>query len=196
MRCGRPVSTDDAGRLHERQRSVAAIQDARRIGRSAPRRERHHVGRRRPHAGDLLVAGHRRPAVVTDIGSAMDLFATAAQARRRRAAGRSRHRRRRSAGAADRHRSESARMLFYYSDSELRAVRKGAYKAHFITSGAYGDGESAPSTTRRFCSTSPKIPASITTSPRCTRTSWPISSRKPTAHRKTVRRPSRCSMNC
>jgi arylsulfatase A-like enzyme len=31
--------------------------------------------------------------------------------------------------------------LFYYWDSELRAVRKGAYKAHFITSGAYGDGE-------------------------------------------------------
>jgi arylsulfatase A len=31
--------------------------------------------------------------------------------------------------------------LFYYSDSELRAVRKGAYKAHFITSGAYGEGE-------------------------------------------------------
>jgi arylsulfatase A-like enzyme len=30
--------------------------------------------------------------------------------------------------------------LFYYWDSELRAVRKGVYKAHFITSGAYGDG--------------------------------------------------------
>jgi arylsulfatase A-like enzyme len=32
-------------------------------------------------------------------------------------------------------------MLFYYWDSELRAVRKGAYKAHFITSGAYGEGD-------------------------------------------------------
>jgi uncharacterized sulfatase len=31
--------------------------------------------------------------------------------------------------------------LFYYSGSELRAVRKGRYKAHFITSGAYGWGE-------------------------------------------------------
>ena len=31
--------------------------------------------------------------------------------------------------------------LFYYWDSELRAVRKGNYKAHFITSGAYGEGE-------------------------------------------------------
>ena len=32
------------------------------------------------------------------------------------------------------------RMLFYYWDSELRAVRKANYKAHFITSGAYGEG--------------------------------------------------------
>jgi uncharacterized sulfatase len=31
--------------------------------------------------------------------------------------------------------------LFYYWDSELRAVRKGRYKAHFITSGAYGEGD-------------------------------------------------------
>jgi uncharacterized sulfatase len=30
--------------------------------------------------------------------------------------------------------------LFYYWDSELRAVRRGKYKAHFITSGAYGEG--------------------------------------------------------
>jgi arylsulfatase A-like enzyme len=32
-------------------------------------------------------------------------------------------------------------MNFYYWDNELRAVRKGDYKAHFITSGAYGEGE-------------------------------------------------------
>jgi arylsulfatase A-like enzyme len=31
--------------------------------------------------------------------------------------------------------------LFYYWDSELRAVRKDKYKAHFITSGAYDDPE-------------------------------------------------------
>jgi len=31
--------------------------------------------------------------------------------------------------------------LFYYWDSELRAVRKGRYKVHFITSGSYGEGE-------------------------------------------------------
>jgi arylsulfatase A len=30
--------------------------------------------------------------------------------------------------------------LFYYWDSELRAIRNGRYKAHFITSGAYGEG--------------------------------------------------------
>jgi len=30
--------------------------------------------------------------------------------------------------------------VFYYADDELRAVRKGAYKAHFVTSGAYGIG--------------------------------------------------------
>jgi len=85
--------------------------------------------------------GTVRPSVVTDIGSAMDLFVTAA----------------RLAGAeppADRTidgvdlrapltgTGKSPRqMLFYYWDSELRAVRKGAYKAHFITSGAYGEGD-------------------------------------------------------
>jgi arylsulfatase A len=85
--------------------------------------------------------GTIKPGVVTDVGSAMDLLVTAA----------------RLAGAAppgDRpidgvdlgavltgggH--APARTLFYYWDSELRAVRKGPWKAHFITSGAYGDGE-------------------------------------------------------
>jgi arylsulfatase A-like enzyme len=82
-----------------------------------------------------------RPGVVTGIGSGLDLLATFASL----------------AGAtlpADRPidsvdlsaaltgvgpspRSE----LFYYWDSELRAVRKGQYKAHFITSGAYDDPE-------------------------------------------------------
>jgi arylsulfatase A-like enzyme len=31
--------------------------------------------------------------------------------------------------------------LFYYWDNELRAIRKGNFKAHFITSGAYDDPE-------------------------------------------------------
>ncbi len=85
--------------------------------------------------------GTVRPSVVTEMGSAMDLFVTAAKL----------------AGAdvpADRvidgldlrapltGSGPSPRdMLFYYWDSELRAVRKGKYKAHFITSGAYGEGE-------------------------------------------------------
>jgi arylsulfatase A-like enzyme len=85
--------------------------------------------------------GTVRPATVTDIGSAMDLFVTAAKL----------------AGAevpSDRvidgvdlrapltgSGPSPRQLLFYYSDSELRAVRKGPYKAHFITSGAYGEGE-------------------------------------------------------
>ncbi len=85
--------------------------------------------------------GTVRPAVVTDIGSAMDLFATAADLSG-------------AAPPADRVLDgvslraplqgtgpSPRRTLFYYWDDELRAVRKGAYKAHFITSGAYGDGQ-------------------------------------------------------
>ncbi len=84
--------------------------------------------------------GTIKPTVVTDIGSAMDLFTTAGLL----------------AGAAiptDREidgvdlrapllgTGPSPRQtLFYYADNELRAVRKGAYKAHFITSGAFGIG--------------------------------------------------------
>ena len=84
--------------------------------------------------------GTVRPAVVSDMASAMDLFVTAA----------------RLAGAAvptDRAIDgidlsaplrgtgpSPRRLLFYYWDSELRAVRKGNFKAHFITSGAYGEG--------------------------------------------------------
>ena len=84
--------------------------------------------------------GTIKPRVVTDIGSAMDLFTTAGLL----------------AGAAlptDRvidgvdlraplmGTGPSPRtMLFYYADNELRAVRKGGFKAHFITSGAYGLG--------------------------------------------------------
>jgi arylsulfatase A len=81
------------------------------------------------------------PAVVTDIASAMDLFTTAASL---------------SGGhvpadraidgvdltAALRGSGPSPRtLLYYYWDNELRAVRKGRYKAHFITSDSYGNGE-------------------------------------------------------
>src|SRR5882672_5646983 len=85
--------------------------------------------------------GTVRPSVVTDLGSAMDLFVTAA----------------RLGGAelpTDRPIDgvdlrgpligggpSPRRVLFYYWDNELRAIRKDAFKAHFITSGAYGQGE-------------------------------------------------------
>jgi arylsulfatase A len=85
--------------------------------------------------------GTVRPSVVTEMASAMDLFVTAAKL----------------AGAeppADRPIDgvdlsaplrgtgpSPRRLLFYYWDSELRAIRKGDYKAHFITSGAYGEGD-------------------------------------------------------
>ena len=80
------------------------------------------------------------PAVVTDIGSAMDLFTTAG-----RLAGAAIPSDREIDGvdltAALRGTAHSPRhSLFYYWDSELRAIRKGPYKAHFITSGAYGIG--------------------------------------------------------
>jgi arylsulfatase A len=85
--------------------------------------------------------GTVRPGVVSGMGSGLDLVATAAAL----------------AGAtlpADRlldsvdlsgtlkSAAPSPRgELFFYWDSELRAVRKGRYKAHFITSGAYGEGQ-------------------------------------------------------
>jgi arylsulfatase A len=85
--------------------------------------------------------GTVRPSVVTDIGSAMDLFATAAKLggadlpNDRVIDGVDLHARLTGSGPSPR------RVLFYYWDNELRAVRKGPYKAHFITSGAYGAGE-------------------------------------------------------
>ena len=81
------------------------------------------------------------PAVVTEIGSELDLFVTAAKL-----AGAEPPRDRVIDGVDLRGALTASgrvppRALFYYWDNELRAVRKGAYKAHFITSGAYGDGE-------------------------------------------------------
>jgi len=82
-----------------------------------------------------------KPSVVTDIGSEMDLFATAAAL-----AGAALPSDRVIDGVDLRARltgsgSNPNRVLFYYWDNELRAVRKGNYKAHFITSGAYNEGE-------------------------------------------------------
>jgi uncharacterized sulfatase len=85
--------------------------------------------------------GTLRPGTVTDIGSGLDLLATAAAL-----AGAELPRDRRLdslnlmpalMGTGPSPRTE----FFYYWDSELRAVRNGRYKLHFITSGAYGEGE-------------------------------------------------------
>jgi len=85
--------------------------------------------------------GTVRPGVVTDVGSAMDLFVTGAKL-----AGAELPSDRVIDGVDLRARLKGSgpvppRTLFYYWDDELRAVRKGAYKAHFITSGSYGEGE-------------------------------------------------------
>lgn len=85
--------------------------------------------------------GTIKPSVVTDIGSEMDVFATAAAL-----AGAALPSDRVIDGVDLRARltgsgSNPNRVLFYYWDNELRAVRKGNYKAHFITSGAYNEGE-------------------------------------------------------
>jgi arylsulfatase A len=119
--------------------------------------------------------GTVRPSVVTDIGSAMDLFMTAAKlAGAEPPSDRiidSFDLRPRLIGTAP----SPRRMLFYYWDNELRAVRKGPYKAHFITSGAYGEGESRrehnppllfnvaedPSERRDIAATHPDIVADI-----------------------------------
>jgi len=85
--------------------------------------------------------GTVRPATVTDIASSMDVFVTAAKLAGaeppgdRVIDGVDLGPRLTGAGPSGRH------MLFYYWDNELRAVRKDAYKAHFITGGAYGEGE-------------------------------------------------------
>jgi len=85
--------------------------------------------------------GTVKPGVVTGMGSGLDLLATAASlAGAKTPADRSIDGIDLSAvlrGTASSPRDE----LFYYWDSELRAVRKGKYKAHFVTSGAYGEGQ-------------------------------------------------------
>jgi len=85
--------------------------------------------------------GTVRPGVVTGIGSGLDLLATAASlAGARVPADRpidSIDLTAALTGSGPSPRNE----LFYYWDSELRAVRLGKYKAHFITSGAYDDPE-------------------------------------------------------
>ena len=115
---------------------------ARRLRRAASRRQGDDVGGRCADAGDLLVARHG--AAVGRDRHRPRRWISSRRRRRWRAPSRRgpRHRRRRPARAPD---AEPARVhvrsIFYYWDSELRAIRKGDYKAHFITSGAYGEGE-------------------------------------------------------
>jgi len=85
--------------------------------------------------------GTVRPGTVTDIGSELDLIATAAALSGARLPadrvidGVDLSAPLRGSGPSPRDTN------FYYADSELRAVRKGKYKAHFITMGAYDLGE-------------------------------------------------------
>ena len=85
--------------------------------------------------------GTLKPQVVTDMASAMDLFATtvrlagAAMPTDRPIDGVDLSPRLKGSGPGPR------TLNFYYWDNELRAIRKGQYKAHLITSGAYGQGE-------------------------------------------------------
>ena len=82
--------------------------------------------------------GTIHPSIAADIGSNMDLFVTAIKL----AGGEPPSDRiidgvdlRGPLTGVDR---SPRQLMFYYRDSELRAIRKGAFKAHFITSGAYG----------------------------------------------------------
>jgi arylsulfatase A len=85
--------------------------------------------------------GTIKPGVVTDMASIMDLYTTAAKIggaeipKDRDVDGLDLRPRLTGTGPGPRN------TYFYYWDDELRAVRKGAYKAHFVTSGSYGQGE-------------------------------------------------------
>jgi arylsulfatase A len=81
------------------------------------------------------------PRTVTGIGSGLDLIATAAALSGARLPA-DRIIDGVDLSAALRGSGPSARdTIFYYSDNELRAIRKNRYKAHFVTMGAYDLGE-------------------------------------------------------
>ena len=96
------VDRQHARRVHQRQRAVAAVRDPRRhrrvrCARARARRGKAACGRRRSSGGPAR-CGRRSS---TDIGSAMDLFATAARSRARALPADRIDRRRRPARAAD-----------------------------------------------------------------------------------------------
>lgn len=85
--------------------------------------------------------GTIRPGTVTGIGSGLDLLATAAGLAGAKVPS-DRAVDSLDLGATLTTGRPSPRVeLVYYWDSELRAIRQGNYKAHFITSGAYGEGQ-------------------------------------------------------
>lgn len=81
------------------------------------------------------------PRVVTELGSGLDMLVTAAALAGVRVPGDRVLDGVDLSGVLRGSGSSPRETLFYYWDSELRAIRKGKYKAHFITSGAYGEGE-------------------------------------------------------
>ena len=113
--------------LHQRQRAVADVKRARRLGRPAARRQGQHLGRRHARAGHRLVARARsRPARRTqELASTLDLFATCVKL-----AGASCRPTARSTASTSRRRcwqgpGSPRDEMFYYRDYELFAVRKG-----------------------------------------------------------------------
>lgn len=82
-----------------------------------------------------------RPGTVTAMGSALDLLPTFAEFAGARVPGERALDGVSLAGVWRTGMGAPRQTHFYYWDSELRAVRKGRYKAHFITSGAYDVGD-------------------------------------------------------
>jgi arylsulfatase A-like enzyme len=136
-----PKPIDGRGRLHERQWTVAAIRSARRIRRTVTRRQGDDVGGRRADAGDLLVAGDgapgRRHRHRVGHGSVRHVGRSCG---RGPAVG-SRHRRREPPRGAHRPGAEPAPRTPVLLGQRAAAIRKDRFKAHFVTSSAYGIGD-------------------------------------------------------
>ena len=169
----RPRSPD-AGRLHQRQRAVAALQDARRLGRSAARGQGHDLGRRRPHPGDLLVARHHRTRDHHGDRLGAGPAADGGGARRRAPPRRSRARRGQpGAGAHDRPGSASSDPVLLLGQRAARRPQ-GPLQGPLHHQRRLRAGVSpGPSTHRRCSSICRRTPANASTWPRSTRTSSP-----------------------
>ena len=134
-RASRPgIGRVDPRRLHQRQRSLAEPEAARRLGRSAPRGEGLDLGRGRPRAMPGLVARHDRTGRSHSIWSASSTCSQPAwtwRVRRSLTTGRSTASRwpplLRGTGPSPR------THLFYYHGADLFAVRRGPWKLHLKT---------------------------------------------------------------